>query len=95
VREKGLSSPILNFGRFTPKDAEEIILNDISQSVFDEEVKSLSQAALKLGEKAKVHIQVDTGMGRMGISFRKTSPFIQEVSSLKGISIEGISTTLT
>jgi alanine racemase len=95
LREKGVSCPVLNFGRFGPKDAEEIILHNISQSVFDEEVKDLSRAGLKLGKKAKIHIHVDTGMGRMGISYRRAWAFIQIVSELKGISIEGISTTLT
>jgi len=95
LREKGISCPVLNFGRFGPKVTEEIILHNISQSVFDEEVKDLNRDALKLGKKAKIHIHVDTGMGRMGISYRKAWPFIQIVSKLKGISIEGISTTLT
>jgi len=95
LRDKGVSCPILNFGRFGLKDAKEIILQNISQSVFDEEIKILSEAGLKLGKNAKVHIHVDTGMGRMGVSFRKALPFIQIVSKLKGISIEGISTTLT
>jgi len=95
LREKGVSCPILNFGRFGPNDAKEIILHNIFQSVFDEKVKNLSQAGLQLGKNAKVHIHVDTGMGRMGISYRKALPFIQTLSKLKNISIEGISTTLT
>lgn len=95
LREEGLSCSILNFGRFDPKDAKGIIMHNISQSVFDEEVKSLSQAAVKIEKSAKVHIHVDTGMGRMGISYRKALPFIQTVSKMEGISIEGISTTLT
>ncbi len=95
LREKGISAPILNFGPFRSEDAEKIIKNNISQSVFDEKVKSLSKAGIKLGKKAKVHIHVDTGMGRMGIQHREAWPFIQSVSSLEGILIEGISTTLT
>ncbi|UCC39199.1 MAG: alanine racemase [Candidatus Aminicenantes bacterium] len=95
LREKGISCPILNFGRFGSKDSREIIIRNISQSVFDEEVKSLNQTALKLGKKAKVHIHVDTGMGRMGLSYRTALPYLRTVSSLKGISIEGISTTFT
>jgi alanine racemase len=95
LREKGVSCPILNFGPFSAQDSEKIIRNNISQSVFTEEVTSLNHEALRLGEKAKVHIHVDTGMGRMGISFREALPYLKKVSSLKGISIKGISTTLT
>lgn len=95
LREKGISTPILNFGPFRSEDAEGIIQKNISQSVSDEKVKSLSQAGLQLGKKAKVHIHVDTGMGRMGIPHREALPFILSVSLLEGILIEGISTTLT
>lgn len=95
LREKGVSAPILNFGPFSSEDAEKIIKSNISQSVFDEKVRSLSKAGIELGKKAKVHIHVDTGMGRMGIQHREAWPFIQSTSSLKGIFIEGISTALT
>jgi alanine racemase len=95
LREKGVSAPILNFGPFSAKDAEAIIQNNISQSVFDKKVSSLSEAALKLRKRAKVHIHVDTGMARMGISYRDALPYIKTVSSLKGVLVEGISTALT
>lgn len=95
LRKSGVSVPILNFGPFTRGDAEKIIRSNISQSVFQKNVSALSQAGLKLGKKARVHIHVDTGMGRMGISFRDAFPYIKSAASLKGIVIEGISTTLT
>jgi alanine racemase len=95
LREKGVSSPILNFGPFSPECSEEIIRNNISQSVFTEEVKELSQTAIKLGKKAKVQVNIDTGLGRMGISYKEALPYLELVSSLKGISMEGILTTLT
>jgi len=95
LRKNGVSVPILNFGPYSSGECEEIIGNTISQSVFDEKARSLSEAGLKLGKKARVHIHMDTGMGRMGIQHRDALPYIQEVSKLKGLTIEGISTTLT
>jgi alanine racemase len=95
LRKKDVSTPILNFGPFGSKDAEIIIKSNISQSVFDKKVSCLSEAALKLGKQAKVHIHVDTGMSRMGISYRDALPYIKAVSSLKGVLVEGISTALT
>ncbi|MDH5468882.1 MAG: alanine racemase [Candidatus Aminicenantes bacterium] len=95
LRKNGVSVPILNFGPFSNGECEEIIRNTVSQSVFDEKARSLNEAGLKLGKKARVHIHVDTGMGRMGIQHRDALPYIDEVSKLKGLSIEGISTTLT
>ncbi len=95
LREKGISVPILNFGPFNKEDAEVIIRQNISQSVFDEKAADLNQTAFKLEKKAKVHIHVDTGMGRMGISYRQALPFIEKLSGMKGLLIEGVSTTLT
>lgn len=95
LRENNVSSPLLNFGPFTSKDAEAIIKNDISQSVSDEKISTLNQSALKVGKKAKIHIHVDTGMGRMGIPFREALTYIESASLLKNIVLEGISTTLT
>ena len=95
LRESDVSTPILNFGPFSSEDTEKIIRHEISQSVFNEKVKGLSNAGIKLGKKARVHIHVDTGMGRMGISYREAWPFIQSTAALKGILIEGISTALT
>jgi len=95
LRKSGVSAPILNFGSFCPEEEDEIIQNDISQSVFTEGVLSLSQTSLRLGKKAKIHIHIDTGMGRMGIPYHQALSFIEKVSSLKGLLIEGVSTTLT
>lgn len=95
LRSLSIDCPLLNFGPFSAKEAEEIIRNDISQSVFTDEVESLHRAALTLDKKAKVHIHIDTGMGRAGIPYFKALPFIEKVSSLEGIEIDGVSTTLT
>lgn len=95
LRKVGVTSPILNFGSFCSEEAEGIIQNDITQSVFNKQVSYLNKAALKLEKKAKINIHVDTGMGRMGIPFHRALPYIEKVSSMKGLLIKGVSTTLT
>jgi len=55
-------------------------------------------AALKLHRiagnrrKLKVHVKVDTGMGRLGIWHKEAEPVIRKISGLKHIFIEGIYT---
>lgn len=95
LRNAGVECPIHNFGPFCPENSEELIENNISQSVFTKEIKILNNTAQKLGKKAKIHIHIDTGMGRMGIPYYNALPFITETYSLKNLHIEGISTTLT
>ncbi len=94
LRDAGVACPVHNFGPFCSDDADTLVRMDISQSVFSEDVRSLNQAALEAGKKAHVHIHIDAGMGRAGISYRDALPFIEAVASLKGIHIAGTSMTL-
>ena len=95
LRDSGISCPILNFGPFNGKEAETIVQSHISQTVFTKDVESLNSSALKLQTEAKVHIHVDTGLGRAGAPYYEALHYIEKVFSLKAIAIEGISTTLT
>jgi len=95
LRENGIKGRILNFGPFSRQEAEQIVRYDISQSVFSEAVDLLAEAASKLNKRAKVHIKVDTGLGRVGVPFYYAMPFIEKVASMPDIAIEGIFTTLT
>ena len=95
LRESGVKCPILNFGPLYTEDADLLAKHGISQSIFTDDVQILSQKAQKAGKKIKVHIHIDTGMGRMGIPHHKTKAYIEKVAALDGIVIKGISTTLT
>ena len=95
LREAGVKAPIFNFGSFCEKEADQIIKNNISQSIYNEDFTFLNKAALNLAKIIKINIHVDTGMGRMGVPYLKALSFIQKVSSMKNLIIGGISTTLT
>jgi len=95
LREAGVRCPILNFGPLFFQDTSLLLRYDISQSVFTDEIQLLSQNAEKQGKRIKVHIHIDTGMGRMGIPYNKALSYIGKASALKAIRIQGISTTLT
>ncbi|MCP2519322.1 alanine racemase [Candidatus Aminicenantes bacterium AC-708-M15] len=95
LRKNGIKCKILNFGAFSKMDCKEIIKWNISQCVFTDEVKSLNEIARKLSKKAKVHVHIDTGLGRVGVPYYKALDFIKKISVLPNIEIEGISTALT
>jgi alanine racemase len=95
LRKKGISCPLLNLGPFSAAEAEEIVVSGISQSVFTDEFSVLAEAAGKHQRAAKVHIKVDTGLGRLGVPHYEALPFIRRVAGEQRISIEGIFTTLT
>ena len=94
LRKAGISLPILILGYTFPYSYEELILEDIRPAVFRSDMlKELSEAARKAGKAAKVHIKVDTGMGRIGIAPDDAGiDFVKEAIKTPGIEIEGIFT---
>lgn len=94
LRRAKIGAPIIILG-FTPLDfSKEIITNEIEQTVYNYEyAKSLSDEAIKLNSKAKIHIALDTGMGRIGfLPSEESIEEIKKIFKLPGIKVEGIFT---
>ncbi|HYE83334.1 MAG TPA: alanine racemase [Clostridia bacterium] len=94
LRRAGFKVPILVLG-FTDKErAEEIVSNELEQAVYSWELaEALSKEASRQGKTAKLHIKVDTGMGRIGLQPNMDSvQLIKKISRLPSIAIEGIFT---
>lgn len=71
LREYGIKKPVLILG-YTPANAAELLYeNDITQCVFSPEyARALSESAVTGGFKLKIHIKIDSGMGRIGFDCR-------------------------
>ncbi len=95
LRQNNIRGMILNLGVFNRREAKEVIQQNISQSVFSDAVDILAEEAHQLGKKAKVHICLDTGMGRVGVPHKMARPFIEKVAAMPDILIEGIFTAMT
>jgi len=64
-------------------------------TVFDLETASaLSRAAVALNRPARVHIKVDTGMHRLGITPQEAPELIASLHGLPGIEVQGLFTHL-
>lgn len=67
LRNASVGLPILILGYTDPRCASELSNNNISQCVFSYEYgNALSENAVKQNVTVKVHIKLDTGMGRIG-----------------------------
>jgi alanine racemase len=95
LREAGVRCPILNFGPLAGENCAEIVERNISQSVYTEDIALLQEAAARLGKKASVHVDIDTGMARTGVHLERALPLIEKIASLPNITISGVCTTLT
>ena len=94
LRKAGIDKLILILGYTGEESYEDLVEYQISQTVYTWEMaEKLSETALKLGKKAKIHIKVDTGMSRIGfIPCEESLDTVEKISKLPGLEVEGIFT---
>lgn len=93
LREAGILAPILILTESPTSVADEIIQHGLTQTVYSfSEAKTLSEESQKRGKPVKVHVKIDTGMGRVGVLPSEAMAFITKVASLPGMALEGVFT---
>jgi len=93
LRKTGITVPILVLGLTLKKQAELLVSYNITPTVSKYEmIEKLSESGFKENKMVKVHLKVDTGMGRIGIFPHDILRFINRVRTLKNVEIEGIFT---
>lgn len=92
VRAEGISKPVLALSYIPPRRFADVIVNDITATIYDyDDAVLLSESATSKGKTAKIHIAVDTGMGRIGVTPDiKGADLAKKISLLPGIEIEGV-----
>ena len=106
LRQAGIEAPILIFGYSSPGFVEKIIDYDFTQAVYSTATaRALSEQAARKGKKIKIHIKVDSGMGRLGLLMNGLSDSSSEdesaqnpvgevevITRLSGLRVEGVFT---
>jgi len=95
LRAAGVKTPILNLGPFAQTESEEIVRQNISQSIYTDDFVLLAEAGRKLKRDARVHVKIDTGLGRVGVPYDQASAFIEKLGSRRAIKIDGVFTAFT
>ena len=91
LREVDIHLPILVFGSILPADIKEIVNYDLTATVCSKKIACLlNRYAQKKRNQVKIHINVDTGMGRLGIWQKEALKFISDINKLTCIKIEGV-----
>lgn len=91
LRDAGVSCPILLFGPVEPQEFGKIIQFNIFPSVTSlDYAKELAESYRYRGVFPKVHIKVDTGMGRLGLSYERALLEIEQIAKIEGMIIDGI-----
>lgn len=93
LREDEIRSPILVLGSVLNEEAKAAIEDGITLTLCNYELLDMLVAAAKqLRKRPKVHIKIDTGMGRIGVWYEEAAEFIRNVHSTGLIEIEGLYT---
>jgi alanine racemase len=106
LRQAGIDAPILVFGYTPPRQAHILIEYDLAQAFCHlETARSYSDAGVAAAKPIRLHLKVDTGMGRLGIlagAFQGavseaapghwTPEDLKRLAALSGIELEGVFT---
>ena len=94
LRKAGLVKPIMILGYNSPSLYWKNLTYDIEQTIYSlETAQAMSEAAGKAGKTARIHIAVDTGMTRIGISPDESGvELIRKISMLPHLEVYGLFT---
>ena len=93
LRQAGILMPILVLGYTPPEGIETAWKHDVTVTLFSPEVLEAIKALPEAEERLKVHIKIDSGMGRLGLLPGDAAvSFIEEVFSLPQVIVEGMFT---
>jgi alanine racemase len=92
LRRGGVRTPILILGGlYSEEEGKRFLRYGLTPVVFEKEsLRLLSREAKKERKRIRVHLKVDTGMGRLGVSMEDWPAFLQEVKRWREIEVEGI-----
>ncbi|MCB9757398.1 MAG: alanine racemase [Candidatus Omnitrophica bacterium] len=93
LRRYGFKNDILLLESPLPAFVADIVTCGLTPSVCTLELaRALNKEAGDRGQKVKVHIKVDTGMGRLGVWHLEAAEFIRLVSGFPNLIVEGVFT---
>jgi alanine racemase len=93
LREAGIHQNLLIFGSLFPDEIEIAVQHDVQLSVTDlQDIDRIQQIAARLNQTAKIHLNVDTGMGRVGVRYEQALEALEQIKLLPQLELSGIYT---
>lgn len=93
LRRAGIDAPILILGAIVDGEMDAVVANDVAVCVHTpERLRKLEAEARRQNRKCRVHIKVDTGMGRLGPGPEQALALAQQVAQSEWLILEGIAT---
>ncbi len=90
LREAGIGAPIQLLSEPPATGARYLIEHSVVATVFSRPfAEALSHAATAAGVVAPFHLKIDTGMNRIGVRAEEAADFVESLTGLPGIALEG------
>lgn len=93
LREAGIKVPILILGAIIGDEVEDVVRYDITPTIHSlVRLRHIEFEARRQKKRVKVHLKVDTGMGRLGASPENVLVLVKDIVKSKHLELEGIGT---
>jgi alanine racemase len=93
LRDAGIEAPILVLSYTPTYFVRQAIRLNIALTLYDLDLaRAFERIARDMGEKLRVHVKIDTGMGRLGILPEDTMPFFRYLAVMNHLDVEGLYT---
>ena len=91
LRKSGITTDILRITAYGPDEVPEMVAADIQFFCWeDEHLRLADRSAREIGKTARLHLQIDTGMGREGLFAEQAVEFAKRAKQYKGVELVGI-----
>lgn len=96
LREAGLRVPLLVLGTIVDEEAAAALRNEVEIGIHSSDrISMLESLAARLGLKARVHLNVDTGMGRLGVLPDNAQRLLEEIHAASHLELAGVMTHIS
>ncbi len=93
LRNAGIKAPLLVLGYSPPEAIDTAVKHDITLTVYTNEMLEAVERRPNRTEPLKIHIKIDTGMGRLGlVDEEEAIRFISRAMQAEGVTVEGLFT---
>ncbi len=91
LRRQGMTAPILLLGNSAPGTEHAAIAHDICPNIFTiDSARRFAECAKSQGKTLPFHLKLDTGMGRIGVRPEQLAEFLDALSALPQLELQGV-----
>ncbi len=91
LRESGIKTPVLVLGGIIDHQMPLFLKNDLTMTASSiDKLRQINEAAQEMNVKAKIHLKIDTGMGRIGVHYYSADSLLEESLRCPHVEVEGV-----